>query len=148
MSPFEQNLQRTLNAVAMKPLDKIPCSFNGPAYMAKRQGLTLSEYLRDPRKAANAAIAFCKAHPGVDSIHSPAMNVHTLPVLWLSEVAVPGVDLSEDKLWQVHEKEKMPLRTIRRSSTVAILAGFSNTCMMKSATRCPGCLPTRSNPCG
>ena len=114
MSLYKQNLQRTLNAVAMKPVDKIPCSFNGPAYLAKRQGLYISEYMRDPRKVADAAIAFCKAHPGVDSIHSPAMNVHTLPVLWLSEVAVPGVDLPEDKLWQVHEKEKMPFEDYQK----------------------------------
>lgn len=107
MTLFEQNFQRTLHAVQMKPVDKIPCSFNGPAYMAKRQGLSIGESLTNPKKAAAAAISFCKDHPGVDSIHSPAMNVYTLPVLWLSEVKVPGVDISENESWQVHEKEKM-----------------------------------------
>lgn len=107
MALYDQNLQRTLNAVQMKQVDKIPYSFNGPAYMAKRQGLKISEFLDNPKKATEAAIAFCKAHPGVDSIHSPTMNAYTLPILWLSEVKVPGVDLPDDELWQLHEMERM-----------------------------------------
>lgn len=107
MALYEQNLQRTMNAVQMKKVDKIPYSFSGPAYMAKRQGMKISEYLQHPKKATDAAVAFCKAHPGVDSIHSPAMNAYSLPVLWLSEVKIPGVDLPDDELWQLHEMERM-----------------------------------------
>ena len=107
MTLYEKNLQRNMNAVQMKPVDKIPFSFNGPAYMAKRQGLPISEYLSSPQKAAQAAVAFCKDHPGVDSIHSPSMNVNALPILWLSEVKLPGKDLPDDELWQLHEKERM-----------------------------------------
>ena len=106
MALYDQNLQRTLNAVRMEKVDKIPYSFNGPAYMAKRQGLTTAEFLSNPKKATQAAIDFCKAHPGVDSIHSPTMNAYTLPILWLSEVKVPGVDLPDDELWQLHEQER------------------------------------------
>lgn len=107
MTLYEKNLHRILNAVQMKPVDKIPYSFNGPAYMAKRQGLSISEYLSSPKKATDAAIAFCKDHPGVDSIHSPSMNVYALPILWLSEVKVPGIDLPDNELWQLHEMERM-----------------------------------------
>lgn len=107
MALYDQNLQRTLNAVQMKQVDKIPYSFNGPAYMAKRQGLKISEFLNNPKKATEAAVAFCKAHPGVDSIHSPTMCAYNLPILWLSEVKVPGVDLPDDELWQLHETERM-----------------------------------------
>ena len=107
MTSYERNLERLHNAVQMKPVDKIPCSFNGPAYLAKRHGLSIHSYLSSPQKATDAAVAFCRSHPGVDSIHSPAMNVYALPILWLSEVKVPGKDLPDDELWQLHEKERM-----------------------------------------
>ena len=32
---YEARLNRTLNAIAMKPVDKIPLSYNCPAYMAR-----------------------------------------------------------------------------------------------------------------
>lgn len=114
MTDYEKRLQRTLNAVHMEPVDKTPFSFSGPAYLARRQGLSISEYLRDSRKATEAAIAFCQAHPGIDSIHSPAMNVHMLTILWLSEIRIPGVDLPDDALWQVIEKERMSVEDYQK----------------------------------
>lgn len=107
MTLYEKNVQRTLNAVAMKPVDKIPFSYSGPAYLAKRQGMTISDYLNKPKQAAKAAAAFCKDHPGIDSIHSPTMNPYSLPILWLSEVKLPGKELAANELWQLHEKENM-----------------------------------------
>jgi uroporphyrinogen-III decarboxylase len=35
------------------------------------------------------------------------MNVQALPILWLSEVKLPGKDLPANELWQLHEKERM-----------------------------------------
>lgn len=107
MDLYAKNLERTLKAVHMEKVDKIPFSYSGPAYVAKRQGLSIAEFVSSPKKAVQASIDFCKAHPGIDSIHSPTMNVNALPIIWLSEVKVPGVDLPADELWQLHEKEQM-----------------------------------------
>lgn len=107
MDKYELGVKRTLNAVRMQPVDKIPFSYSGPAYMAKRQGLKISEYLSDINKARRAAADFCISHPGIDSIHSPTMCPYTLPVLWLSQVKVPGRELPDDELWQMLEKENM-----------------------------------------
>ena len=107
MSLYDLRLKRTLDAVHMEKVDKIPYSYSGPAYMARRQGLKMSEFLTDFKKATDAAVGFCRSHPGIDSIHSPIMSAYGLPILWLSEVKVPGVDLPDDELWQLHEKECM-----------------------------------------
>lgn len=107
MKLYHEHLERTLKAVRMEKVDKIPYSYSGPAYMARRQGLKMSEFLTDFARATDAAVGFCKSHPGIDSIHSPIMSAYLLPSLWLSEIKVPGVDLPEDELWQLHEKENM-----------------------------------------
>ena len=107
MSLYQEHLERTMKAIRMEKVDKIPLSWNGPAYLPKRQGLTTAEAVTDFPRAVDTAVEFCREHPGVDSIHSPCMTPYTLPLLWLAEVKVPGIDLPDDELWQVHEYEKM-----------------------------------------
>lgn len=109
MQIYNEHLERTLKAVHMEKVDKIPYSFSGPAYVARRQGVKMSEFVTDFKLAIDASVAFCKSHPGIDSMHSPCMSPYLLPTLWLSEVKVPGADLPDDELWQIHEKEKMTL---------------------------------------
>lgn len=107
MESYEKHVERTLNAVHMQPVDKIPYSYSGPAYLALRQGLTLAEYVGDYKAAARASAQFCLEHPGVDSIHSPAMCLETLGILWLSKVAVPGKGLPDNEVWQLLEAQRM-----------------------------------------
>lgn len=98
MSLYDKRLQRTLNAIQMNPVDKIPYSYSGPAYMASSQGLKISEYLSDFKKATDAAISFVQEHPGIDSLHTPTISPYALSTLWLSKVKVPGIDLPDDEL--------------------------------------------------
>ena len=107
MSLYDERLKRTMDAVQMKPVDKIPMSFNGPAYIARRQGISIAEFLSDYSLAAEKSIEFCLEHPCVDSIHSPIMEVKTLSILWLTKAKVPGRDLPADELWQLDEKENI-----------------------------------------
>lgn len=102
---YEARLARTLAAVSMDPVDKIPFSYNGPAYLAREMGLTMGEYVHDFPKSTDAAVEFCRRHPGIDSIHSPIMEPRALSTLWLAPAKVPGEELPEDELWQVEEQE-------------------------------------------
>ena len=107
MEQIQNRIARTLNAIHMEKVDKIPMSFNGPAYIAKRQGIVMAEAVSDYEKAGRATIQFCKEHPGIDTIHTPVICPHLLSTLWLSEVWLPGKELPNDALWQVHEYERM-----------------------------------------
>ncbi|MDO5410240.1 MAG: uroporphyrinogen decarboxylase family protein [Lachnospiraceae bacterium] len=107
MTLYEQRLKRTVDAIQMNPVDKIPFSYSGPAYLAKSQGVKIGKYLSDLKLATDTAINFVKQHPGIDSLHSPTMNPHALSTLWLSKVKVPGENLPDDELWQVDEQELM-----------------------------------------
>lgn len=114
MSLFENRVQRTLQSIHMEKVDKIPFSYSGPAYLAKRQGVTLAEFLGNYEKATDASIAFCKSHPGIDSIHSPIMATSLLKNLWLSDVWIPGKELPENELWQIREYERIDLDDYRK----------------------------------
>ena len=107
MAHYDERLKRTMNAIFMKPVDKIPFSFNGPAYIAHRQGVKLADFLKDYDLAAQASIEFCNDHPGIDSIHTPIMPIYSLSLLWLAKVKVPGIDLPDDELWQLDEQENI-----------------------------------------
>ena len=109
MASFEQRWNRTLQAVHMEKVDKIPFSYSGSAYVARREGLTIAEFVSDYPKAIDAAVQFCKDLPGIDTLHTPIMNPDALKTLWLSEVKGPGRDLPEDELWQIHEYKRMEL---------------------------------------
>jgi len=114
MSLFEQRWGRTMQAVHMEKVDKIPFSYSGSAYVARRQGLTIAEFVSDYEKATNATIQFCKSLPGIDTIHTPIMAPEALKTLWLSEVKIPGKDLPDDELWQIHEYQRMDVDDYRK----------------------------------
>lgn len=107
MSLFEERVKRTKQAVAMEKVDKIPFSYSGPAYVARRQGLTIAKYVSDFKAATDASVKFCKTHPGIDSIHTPCMAPQALSLMWLSEVWIPGKELPDDELWQIREYERI-----------------------------------------
>lgn len=89
----------------MEPVDKIPFSYNGPAYLARETGLTIARSITDFPAATDGVLRFFAAHPSVDTIHTPIISPHSLSTLWLSPTLVPGADLPEDELWQVEEQE-------------------------------------------
>ena len=53
MTLYEQRLLRTMNAIQMKPVDKIPFSYSGPAYLARSQGVKIGTYVSDFTKATS-----------------------------------------------------------------------------------------------
>ena len=104
---FEKRLERTMNAISMKPVDKIPFHYSGPACMARMEGMTMNEFVHDFDKATDACVHFLTEHPGIDAIHSPTMYPPVLANLWLSEIRTPGEELPDDELWQVVERDNM-----------------------------------------
>ena len=114
MTLLEQRWNRTMQAVRMEKVDKIPFSYSGSAYVARRQGMTIADFISDYTKATDASIEFCRSLPGIDTIHTPIMEPQALKTLWLSEVKVPGKDLPDDELWQIHEYQRIDVDDYKR----------------------------------
>lgn len=111
---YEARLQRTMDAIKMRKVDKIPFHYSGPACMARMEGMTISEFIHDFDKATDACVHFLNTHPGIDAIHSPTMYPPVLANLWLSEIRTPGEELPDDELWQVVEHDNMEFEDYER----------------------------------
>lgn len=104
---YEKSLERITNAVQMKKVDKIPVSINGPAFIAHAQGMSIKDYISDFPRAVEETINFLDRIGEVESVQTPIMNPYGQSRQWLSPVAIPGVDLPDDELWQIKEAETM-----------------------------------------
>lgn len=105
MTLYEQRIQRLHDAVAMRPVDKIPVSINGPAFVASAQGLTLKEFITDFDRGTQASIDFMARMGTADSLQTPIMWPEGLSAQWMSKVSSPGFELDDNQLWQVEEAE-------------------------------------------
>lgn len=105
---WKERHERVQKALNYEPVDRVPISFLGTAYAPMAQGLPLSKFCTDP-DAAEAVTFDCLDELGVDGVNLtvPGLLHVLLTNLWLARVKIPGRDLPENTLWQVHETEVM-----------------------------------------
>ena len=101
--------QRIRDAVALKTPDRVPVVPNGPAWPARALGVKMTEVATNPEVSYQHIIEAYTSLGDIDGIQSPAYDVSTLSIQWLSRVKVPGRELPDDELWQVDEAEIMTL---------------------------------------
>jgi hypothetical protein len=65
----------------------------------------MKDYVSDFPLAAGAAVDFLNSLPGIDSVQQVLMYPPALSNMWLSKVKNPGVELGDDDLWQIDERE-------------------------------------------
>lgn len=107
---WQQRDARIRKALRYEPVDRIPFTFLGPAYAPYSMGMPLSRFCTDADAAVNVTLdAMDSLGDGVDGINMMVSGLFPvlLAGLWLSKVDVPGAELPENDLWQVHEAEIM-----------------------------------------
>lgn len=105
MTDYEKSVQRYRNAVEMRPVDKIPFSYNGPAFTARASGMLMKDYITDFKGAADALVSVISRLPGIDSSQVTVTAPRMLSGSWLSRILLPGEELGDDALWQCQETE-------------------------------------------
>jgi len=100
---------RIRKALNYEPVDRIPILYYGVAWAPISQGMPLSKFCTDPEAGVQVTLDAMDSLPYVDGINMPTKGL--IPVgltdLWLSRVEIPGRELPENTLWQVHEEETM-----------------------------------------
>jgi len=106
---YRQREARIRKAINYEKLDRVPFTFLGPAYAPVSVGVSLAKFCLDPDAAINATLDAMDALGDVDGINAMVVGCWpcNLTNLWLSEIAVPGIELPENEIWQVREKEVM-----------------------------------------
>jgi uroporphyrinogen-III decarboxylase len=96
-------------AVNYEPVDRIPFTFLGPAYAPYSVGVPLSKFCLDADAAIDATLDAMDAMGDIEGINAMVAGYWPclLSSLWLSKIAVPGIELPPNELWQVREEEVM-----------------------------------------
>lgn len=106
---WRQRDERIRKALSYQEVDRIPFTFLGPGYAPKSMGMPLSKFCTDADAAVNVTIDAMDSLGDVDGIHLMVSGLFPVALsnIWLSRVDIPGRELPEDDLWQVHEAEVM-----------------------------------------
>lgn len=104
MNLYEERLERLKKAIRLEPVDRIPFMSSGPAANAAFMGVKLSDYLADMKLNCDVNLEM-GLKMNVDGSQAPIFSPEVFPAQWYSAVAMPGVELSDNELWQVHERE-------------------------------------------
>lgn len=105
---YAERLQRIKTAVALGKPDRVPVVPLGDSFAAKVVGEKLSVFCTGrPEAAYKTMIKAFTSLGEIDGIQHAGFDANMLSTIWLSKVKMPGVDLPEDNLWQVEEKELM-----------------------------------------
>lgn len=119
---YTERLNRIKSAVALEKPDRVPVVPLGDSFMANIVGVKLSDFCMKPEVALDTMIKGFELWGNADGIQHASYNVGLLSYLWLSKVDRPGIELPENKLWQVTEHELMT----REGYDVIINRGFNN----------------------
>lgn len=104
---YNERLARIRKAVALEPVDKIPFAPCGNAFWARSQGVKIGDYVSDFELGCTTNISAMNELGGVDATQNEIFSPYLLATQWLSKIAVPGKELSDDEIWQVMESENM-----------------------------------------
>ena len=107
MTAYDERLKRIMAAIAFEPVDRIPLVPCGTSFNAKVCGVKLADYVKSMPYNCTVNMKAAELIGGIDGVQNPIYSPDTLPLLWLSEVKIPGRSkgMSDDELWQVNEKE-------------------------------------------
>ena len=104
---FQNRLSRILSAVALEAPDRIPVVLEYSGFAAHVTGTRMSEFLKSPTKNLDTMIQAYRMIGEGDAINYGSFWPYGLCYDFMSRVAVPGVDLPDDEMWQVVETNLM-----------------------------------------
>lgn len=107
MNRYEEHLQRMMAAVHLEPVDRVPFMSSGSAVNAALEGVKLSDYTSDMRLNCQTNLSAIQQYSDPDGVQVTIFQPAVLAGCWLGKMEMPGRELGENDLWQMHEKENV-----------------------------------------
>lgn len=104
---YKERITRILKAVALETPDRVPVVLEYSGFAAYVTHTQMAEFLRSPTKNLETMIQAYRLIGDGDAINYGAFWPYGLCYDFMSRVAVPGVDLPENEMWQVVETALM-----------------------------------------
>ncbi len=96
-----------MKTVALERPDRVPVVLEYSGFAAYVTGTPMAEFLRSPDKNLETMIQAYRMVGDADAINYGSFWPYGLCYDFMSKVRVPGIDLPENEMWQVDEKEVM-----------------------------------------
>jgi len=108
-SRYHERLDLIRRTIAMERVERVPSIYMGTAFAPRYLHGSLARYCNDMEYAFQVQLDAMDRLGDIDGANIAAGGRigPILSSLWLSRVAVPGVELPDDTLWQVMEAEVM-----------------------------------------
>lgn len=104
MTLFEERQHLVEAAIALEPGNKAPVIYGSSAFSAAACDVPLGDFVSDMELNVTCNIKTAEMC-NFDAVQSRTLSPYVLPGMWLSKIKVPGVELSNNELWQVIEEE-------------------------------------------
>ena len=104
---YQKRLDRIQAAVALEAPGRIPVVLEYSGFAAYVTGIRMSDFLKSPAQNLNTMIQAFRMVGGGDAVNYGSFWPYGLCYDFMSRVAVPGVDLPDDEMWQVVETRLM-----------------------------------------
>ncbi len=99
--------ERVRKAIALEKPDKTPMILMADAFCAKHMGVKLSDFCRSLKAANQTMLASAKALGDFEGLNAAFHAGGVFPLIFLTHVKLPGVELPDNALWQLDEREMM-----------------------------------------
>ena len=104
---YQKRINRILKAVALEQPDRTPVVLEYSGFAAYVTDTKMAEFLSSPTKNIDTMIQAYRMVGEGDAINYGSFWPYGLCYDFMSRVAVPGVDLPDNEMWQVVETELM-----------------------------------------
>ena len=105
MNLYEEHLGRMMAAVNLDSADRVPFMSSGSALNAALTGMTLADYCTNMPANCEANLKGIQMYSEPDGAQATIFQPDLLTTCWLGKIEVPGRELSDNELWQMHEME-------------------------------------------
>jgi uroporphyrinogen-III decarboxylase len=104
---YHSRWERVQRAISLQKPDRVPVVLQYAGFAAHVTQTAMSEFLFSSEKNIEIMIRAFRMIGEGDAINYGSFWPYGLSFIFMSKVAVPGVDLPKDDVWQVVETEKM-----------------------------------------
>jgi len=104
---YQQRLNRILKAASLEKPDRTPVVLEYSGFAVYVTNTQMADFLRSPTKNLETMIQAYHMVGEGDAINYGSFWPYGLCYDYMAKVAVPGIDLPENDMWQVVEKKLM-----------------------------------------
>ncbi|MCP4666102.1 MAG: uroporphyrinogen decarboxylase, partial [Deltaproteobacteria bacterium] len=113
-SLLKQRLNRVLQAATLERPDRTPVVLEYSGFAAYVTETTMSDFLSSPARSTETMIRAFELIGEGDAVNYGSFSPFGLCRLFGSKVKIPGIDLPDNDMWQVSEKEVMTIEDYNR----------------------------------